>query len=118
MTLNTVKFVSKGWGFEKWIANNKQYCGKLLFIAKNKRCSWHYHKLKRETFYVQSGRIKLWYGKTDDRDASSTTILEPGDNFHVPRGLRHQMLAIEDTELFEFSTQHFDDDSNRVIPGD
>jgi len=28
------------------------------------------------------------------------------------------MLAIEDTELFEFSTQHFDDDSNRVIPGD
>ena len=63
-------------------------------------------------------RQKLWYGKTDDRDASSTTILEPGDNFHVPRGLRHQMLAIEDTELFEFSTQHFDDDSNRVIAGD
>ena len=108
----------KGWGYEKWIVNSDKYCGKLLYFHEGKRCSWHYHKLKRETFYVQSGRIKLWYGKTDDRDASSTTILEPGDNFHVPRGLRHQMLAIEDTELFEFSTQHFDDDSNRVIAGD
>jgi hypothetical protein len=28
------------------------------------------------------------------------------------------MLALEDTELFEFSTQHFDDDSYRIIPGD
>ena len=25
---------------------------------------------------------------------------------------------LEDAELFEFSTQHFDSDSNRVIPGD
>jgi quercetin dioxygenase-like cupin family protein len=45
-------------------------------------------------------------------------VLEKGDNFHVYRGLRHQMIALEDTELFEFSTQHFDSDSNRVISGD
>ena len=25
---------------------------------------------------------------------------------------------LEDTELFEFSTEHFDEDSHRVIPGD
>ena len=37
---------------------------------------------------------------------------------HCTRGTRHQMLALEDAELFEFSTQHFDSDSNRVIPGD
>jgi hypothetical protein len=36
----------------------------------------------------------------------------------VYRGLRHQMYALEDTELFEFSTQHFDSDSNRISPGD
>jgi hypothetical protein len=36
----------------------------------------------------------------------------------VPIGLRHQMLALEDTELFEFSTQHFDSDSHRIIKGD
>jgi quercetin dioxygenase-like cupin family protein len=45
-------------------------------------------------------------------------VLGPGDNFHVFRGLRHQMEAVEDTELFEFSTQHFDSDSYRIIKGD
>jgi hypothetical protein len=28
------------------------------------------------------------------------------------------MYAIEDTELFEFSTQHFDSDSYRIEKGD
>ena len=83
------KFVHKGWGYEKWIANSPEYCGKLLFIKKNHRCSWHYHTLKDETFYLQSGKIQLSYSS-----------------------------ALEDAELFDFSTQHFDSDSNRVIPGD
>ena len=39
-----IKYVPKGWGYEKWIANCEKYCGKLLFIAKDKQCSWHYHK--------------------------------------------------------------------------
>ena len=45
-----IKFVPKGWGFEKWIVNNEEYCGKLLYFAKGKRCSWHYHVLKDEVF--------------------------------------------------------------------
>ena len=52
-----VKHVPKGWGYEKWIVNNEKYCGKLLFFEKGKKCSWHYHKLKHETFYLHSGRI-------------------------------------------------------------
>jgi hypothetical protein len=28
------------------------------------------------------------------------------------------MIALEDSELFEFSTQHFEDDSYRIIKGD
>jgi len=28
------------------------------------------------------------------------------------------MYALEDTEMFEFSTEHFDEDSIRVIAGD
>jgi len=44
--------------------------------------------------------------------------LNRGDKFEVPVGLRHQMVALEDTELFEFSTQHFDEDSCRLIKGD
>jgi hypothetical protein len=45
-------------------------------------------------------------------------VLNRGDKFHIYRGLRHQMFALEDTELFEFSTQHFDEDSYRLSKGD
>ena len=113
-----IKFVPKGWGFEKWIVNCEQYCGKLLYFVKDKRCSWHYHKLKDEVFYIQSGKIRLKYADNDDIINANEVILNKGDNFHVYVGLRHQMIALEDTELFEFSTQHFDSDSIRVQKGD
>lgn len=111
-----VKFVPKGWGFEKWICNSREYCGKLLYIVKGKKCSWHYHELKDETFYIQSGKILLKYSESDT--PCFELVLTPGDSFHVYRGLRHQMIALEDTQLFEFSTQHFDSDSIRIEPGD
>ena len=113
-----IKFVPKGWGYEKWIVNCEEYCGKLLFIAKGKRCSWHYHEKKDEVFYVQSGKISLRHSFDDEIGFSDEIILSKGDKFHVYRNQRHQMLALEDTELFEFSTEHFDEDSHRVIPGD
>lgn len=113
-----IKFVPKGWGFEKWIVNCEQYCGKILYIVKGKKCSWHYHNKKDEVFYVQSGKIRLEYGWSDDKSLGSIVILERGDKFHVPVGMRHQMYGLEDTELFEFSTEHFDSDSIRVTQGD
>ena len=45
-------------------------------------------------------------------------ILRRGDKFHVPIGLKHRMYALEDTELFEFSTEHMDSDSHRILAGD
>ena len=55
-----VKFVPKGWGYEKWIVfNGPEYCGKLLFFVKGKKCSWHYHEIKDEVFYIHSGAIEL-----------------------------------------------------------
>ena len=113
-----IKFVSKGWGFEKWIVNCEEYCGKLLYLVKGKHCSWHYHKLKDEVFYVQSGKVLVKYSDNDDLSQAKELVLSPGDNFHVYRGLRHRIYALQDTELFEFSTQHFDEDSYRLIKGD
>jgi len=60
----------------------------------------------------------VFYSDDDDLTEAKQTILSPGDNFHVYRGLRHQMVALQDSELFEFSTQHFDSDSYRIIKGD
>tara|TARA_R100000664_G_scaffold18454_1_gene27504 strand:- start:4721 stop:5089 length:369 start_codon:yes stop_codon:yes gene_type:complete len=110
--------VEKGWGYEKWIVNKKEYCGKLLFFHQGKRCSWHYHKLKDEVFYLQSGEMLVKFSEEDDISKAEELVLKPGDNFHVYRGLRHQMIALKPSELFEFSTEHFDSDSYRVIKGD
>mgnify|MGYP003642046575 CR=1 FL=1 len=113
-----MRYVPKGWGRELWIVNKPEYCGKLLFFEKGKRCSWHYHKLKDEVFYLQSGKLLVKYSTEDDLDTAGEAVLNPGQNFYVYPGLRHQMLALEDSELFEFSTQHFDSDSYRIIKGD
>ena len=45
-------------------------------------------------------------------------VINPGECMDVPVGLVHQMEALEDADLFEFSTQHFDTDSYRLVPGD
>lgn len=111
--------IKKGWGYEIWIENNNKYCGKLLFFRKKKKCSWHYHRLKDETFYLQVGRILLRYGWDEDITKSEGLILFPGDSFHVPTGLKHQMTGLlASNVLFEFSTEHLDSDSIRIIPGD
>ena len=100
------------------MVNCKEYCGKILYFVKGKKCSWHYHELKDEVFYVQTGKILVKFSDDDSLEDAQEIILSRGDNFHVYRGLRHQMVALEDTELFEFSTQHFDEDSYRIVKGD
>ena len=67
---------------------------------------------------MQSGAIKICYGWDDNIELASVAVLERGDKFHVPIRLKHRMVALEDTELFEFSTEHFDEDSYRVEKGD
>ena len=97
----------KVWGREEWIANNYKYCGKKLILNKGKRCSLHHHKLKDETFYLQSGKILM------ELDGSER-ILNPGEYIEIPKTNLHRFSGLEDSVIFEFSTQHFDSDSYRV----
>jgi mannose-6-phosphate isomerase-like protein (cupin superfamily) len=113
------KHVPKSWGAERWLVNNDLYCGKILTMAKGYKLSYHYHLIKDETFYIQSGKVKLIYGLHDDLSKPrSEIILERGDTFWVPRTLRHQLICLEDSEIIEFSTHHEDSDSFRVEAGD
>lgn len=114
------EYHKKGWGYELWIHNKEDYCGKLLFFEKGKKCSYHYHKIKSETFYLHSGKmiVRHGYAAIEDMAFAEETLLTPGDVFEVPTGLIHQMEALEDSNLYEFSTQHFEDDSYRVVKGD
>lgn len=118
--------VSKEWGFEKRIINNEMYCGKLLYIVKGKNTSVHYHKVKDETFYVHSGKLKVYY--QDDHSvikdlvadgnyfmgAMDSVTLNVGDAFRIPPGRIHQAYAAEDTQLYEFSTTHDEEDTVRI----
>ncbi len=108
----------KAWGREVWIANSDRYCGKILEIKQGKRCSLHYHKLKTETFYLRVGRLMVRVKESPESEVMEEFVLTAGDCMDVPIGLVHQMEALEDSELFEFSTQHFDTDSHRLVKGD
>ena len=113
-----VNIVPKGWGREVWIANNERYCGKILEINKGKKCSLHFHKLKTESFFLRRGRIKMRIKESADSPVIEEFEMVAGDCMDIPPGLVHQMEALEDVELYEFSTQHFDSDSHRLVKGD
>lgn len=49
---------------------------------------------------------------------AKSVVLEQGQVFHVPKLLRHQMIAIGDSQLIEISTEHSEEDSYRIVKGD
>jgi mannose-6-phosphate isomerase-like protein (cupin superfamily) len=125
-------WVPKGWGGEKWIDNREEYCCKILNFVRGKKLSIHYHKQKTETFYCLSGKLKIKFhdsvydveryceerGPEHVEGFLETIILGPDETFFVPPGRVHQMIALVDTKLIEVSTEHFDEDSYRIVKGD
>jgi mannose-6-phosphate isomerase-like protein (cupin superfamily) len=73
----------KVWGREIWIANNPEYCGKVLEIEKGKRCSLHYHKLKLESFYLRRGKLKVRVKRCVEDAAIEEFELAAGECFDV-----------------------------------
>ena len=113
--ITTPKRVEKKWGYELWIHNDSEYCGKLLvFTKKRNRFSMHYHLQKKESWYVQEGRFQFNWLDVENGNLIGKT-LEKGESVLIERGLPHQLIALEDNSIiFEVSTEHFDEDSYRV----
>jgi quercetin dioxygenase-like cupin family protein len=109
--------IPKGWGREEVICNNSEYCGKRLIFKKGSKLSLHAHCLKRETFYVARGNLILRLIDTEDATKHEARISK-GSVVEIDRMLPHQLIAIEDSEVIEFSTHHDDFDSYRYEPGD
>lgn len=108
----------KGWGRELWIANSDLYCGKVLVLNKGKKCSIHYHKIKDETFYIQSGTVRMDIYPEGYPGKLERLIMKPGEVLHIPQLLPHQFYGIEDSEIIEISTRHYEEDSYRLVKGD
>ena len=113
------KIVQKGWGEEVWIHNDKEYCGKILrFFKAGSKFSLHYHIIKKESWYV--GRGSFEYISLDtEKGIEHTEIINEGTCLTIERGKPHQLIALEDmSEIFEVSTEDFDEDSYRIRIGD
>lgn len=111
------KIVKKGWGEEIWFINNPEYCGKILRFNSGKKFSMHYHVEKKETWYIAKGSFIFNWIDTD-KGITYTEKLNVGDIITNERGSPHQMEALEDSEIFEVSTYHKDEDSYRIYKGD
>lgn len=111
-------YVKKGWGSETWITNGELYCGKRLLLNQGKQCSFHYHAIKDEVIFVESGLVRFSFGVEDDIESAAIEVLGPGEALRLRPGVRHNFFGVEDSILFEFSTQHFDTDTIRVSTGD
>ena len=109
--------VPKGWGEELIIENNEMYCGKLLIFKKGCKFSMHYHLIKDETWYVDKGEFLYKWIDTDTAEVKEQK-LKVGDVVRQRVGQPHQLIALTDGTVFEVSTQHFDEDSYRVVKGD
>ena len=109
-----MKIVKKVWGEEHWIVNNKMYCGKKLILNKGYQCSYHHHKLKHETFYIESGMVKMEFQTATKY--KEVCILCPSESIILSPNTNHRFIGLEDSVIFEFSTQHFDSDSYRLEP--
>lgn len=109
--------VPKGWGEELIIENNELYCGKLLIFKAGCKFSMHYHMIKDETWYVETGEFIYRWIDTETADVHEQK-LKPGDIVRQLPGQPHQLEALTDGKIFEVSTQHFDEDSYRVWKGD
>ena len=109
------KRVEKKWGYELWIHNDTDYCGKLLVFSKSgNKFSMHYHMIKDETWYVQKGAFQFDWIDTENGERCYTQIQE-GDVIEIKKGLPHQLTSLtEEATIFEVSTQHFDEDSYRI----
>jgi mannose-6-phosphate isomerase-like protein (cupin superfamily) len=109
--------IPKGWGSEIIFENNELYCGKLLNFKKGAKFSMHYHLIKDETWYVKEGEFLYRYINTNDASIVEVNLKE-GDTVRQLPGQPHQLEALTDGVIFEVSTQHFDEDSYRVMKGD
>ena len=111
------KKIEKEWGYELIIHNDDMYCGKILFIKKGHCISLQFHKKKTETFYLQSGELLCKFSEQADfisPEEMKIVKMNSGDVKEIPVGFIHQVFAVEDSTIIEFSTQHFDDDTYRI----
>nr|MDO8134078.1 cupin domain-containing protein [Candidatus Njordarchaeum guaymaensis] len=97
-----MKEIRKPWGKELWIAQEKEYGGKILIVKGNHHTSQHFHKDKKETIYCFKGEVDIVLND------GVVTLREGDDVTLVPRTV-HRIVGKTDSILFEVSTPQLAD---------
>jgi len=100
------RILSRDWGQEVFIVESPNYLGKILHMKKGTKGGLQYHVEKDEAFYLIEGRAIV---RTDNGDGLIELTMNPGEGYRVPPGAIHQVEAIQDCTLIEWSTPHYDD---------
>jgi len=97
------RFAQEGLGLVVRV-NEPEYCSKWLTLLPGQECPTHFHKLKKETFFVLRGQVKL---VADDEPVT----LETGDHYTLRPGVRHSFGSAAGAVIEEVSTHDENSDS-------
>lgn len=101
-----MKEIEKAWGKEIIIADEPEYCGKILVINKGAGSSWHRHP-KKETFFCLKGKIVLRVQKYlfHRIPYRQTLLMTPtSESVNIAPREWHQFHGVENSEIMEVST--------------
>lgn len=140
--LRNTQIIEKVWGHEIVLVNDPKlnYCLKELHIKPGLMSSYHYHRIKDETFLVRQGEVLLEVSESQPvdwdviesmspamRDDLVQRANNPGRADKVRMGLgaayrltpfsRHRFRSLVDSTsiIVEASTFHADEDVVRVV---
>lgn len=108
--------VEKLWGKERWVVNEPEYCMKVLTIEPGFQSSLHYHRIKKETFIVHYGTLRV---ETVNRSGVVVSeVLKAGMSKTIKPGKPHRFMSDSETDcvFWEVSTHHDDTDVVRIEP--
>lgn len=83
---------------------NRDYCKSYVIILPGQKYPNHYHRIKRESFYVLHGSLRVQI--EDDNH-----ILNEGEMLHVERGQEHSFWSDQGVIFEEISTMYVANDS-------
>jgi mannose-6-phosphate isomerase-like protein (cupin superfamily) len=119
MNLEQPGKIDKGWGFEILWANNEKFSGKLLVFPKaGAKTSMVFHREKRKSWFVNSGRFKITFVDTQTGEIKEA-FLEEGKTVDLAELGPHQLEAlVANSVIFEVGTTDYVEDRFRLAPGD
>lgn len=102
------EFEKQGLGLVVRI-NEPEYCSKWIVVFPGQTCPAHYHKLKKESFFVFKGTVNL---KVNNK----TFTLKPGDSYTVNQRQVHEFTSPDGAVVEEVSMHDENSDSYFINP--